>query len=49
MDVQALRDLADLWQRSGEAAHVRKRVEVASTLIGCAQALRNLLPAEDDE
>ena len=48
-NVQALRDLAAKWVLSGESARTRRGNDaVASTLIGCAQALRNLLPAEDE-
>jgi hypothetical protein len=43
MDVNALHDLADLWEKSGERIR-RNDNAAAAALIGCAQALRNVLP-----
>jgi hypothetical protein len=46
VDVNALHDLADLWEKSGERIR-RDKNEVASALVGCAQALRNVLPERE--
>lgn len=48
--VEDLQDLAATWQSSGESSRLRGgavRDAVASTLIGCSQALLNLLNDEE--
>ena len=42
MNRDALLALADKWEKAGERTRPQN-ADVASALIGCAQALRNLL------
>ena len=48
MDRDALLVLAATWQKSGERLQGR-RSDVATALIGCAQALRNAIGEEPSE
>jgi hypothetical protein len=43
-----LRELADRWEAQGIAVR-KKSPDVSTALIGCAQALRNLLDPEPSE
>ena len=40
-DSEALLTLADTWEKAAARARGKKRDDVATALIGCAQALRN--------
>ena len=43
-----LLEMADLWEKSGEAARAKGHNEAATALIGCAQALRERVLQDDD-